>query len=266
MDVTHPATGLVPVAYKGFQARENPSTIFIASDLHTELRSSDFDAVAGFSDADILVLAGDIGNTNTKSELYRKTIESASKKYKDVVVVAGNHEYYQCQYNHKKVLKKLREIYGAFPNVHFLQQEMKIIQGIEFIGATLWTLISKESANGINDIRSQVFRTQIESVGTFIDDYRYIKNALATLPRVVVTHHLPCFRLINPRFYHCGINDAFYTNVIDEVNLRGVALWACGHTHEGAVVKYMDTKLVVNPLGYPGESKQTVFSAEVYSV
>src|SRR5690606_30137888 len=53
-----------------------------------------------------------------------------------IVYVAGNHEFYNR--THATVLKTLRAA-ASDTGVHFLDDEEVIIDGVRFLGATLWT-------------------------------------------------------------------------------------------------------------------------------
>lgn len=238
--------------------------IFICSDIHTEFGNENLK----LPNADILVLAGDIGNPLYCEKEYTTFLRNVSEQYKHVVCIAGNHEYYGCDYDMQKVQTRIRELCPS--NVHFLQREVKILEGIEFIGATLWSCITKDACPMINDFRNGVFRQYLDYVEEFIDDYRFLRNALKTpsvLPRVVCTHHLPSYLCIYPSYEDNPANSAFATNILDSVNLRGVVYWACGHTHEKRIMNYMNTTFVVNPVGYPSESRKTFFDAKtVYEI
>jgi len=99
--------------------------IHVLSDLHTEF--------AEFSppdtDAGVVVLAGDIG-------LGLGGIEWAASKFpKDpVIYVPGNHEYY----GHDVML--FEELIKQSPaNIHVLNNDKIVLDGVQFFGSTLWT-------------------------------------------------------------------------------------------------------------------------------
>jgi hypothetical protein len=53
-----------------------------------------------------------------------------------VVVIAGDREFYHG--NWKASIQYLRDEYNKFQRL-FLEQDMKVINDVTFIGATLWT-------------------------------------------------------------------------------------------------------------------------------
>lgn len=240
--------------------------IFIASDLHLEFGELTHEQ---FPNADTLILAGDIGNVFKNRNLYEMFLKECNDRYSTTILITGNHEYYGCNYDRNAVDDEITKIVKQYEKVHFLNNEVKVINGVEFIGTTLWSLIDKNGYLRINDGANSVFRNQIEYVEEFIRDYQFLKNALSKKPehpRVVITHHLPTLRLIHSRFRNSEINSAFATHIIDNLEMHFVKLWACGHTHEFQTCKYMDATLVVNPIGYPREIRETKFSTATYEI
>ena len=99
--------------------------IQIVSDLHIE--SADF--ILPSTDADVIVLAGDIG-------VGLGGLEWIVEQYidKPIIYVPGNHEFYQ----HDICL--IDKLYADAPsNIYVLNNDMVEIQGVRFLGCTLWT-------------------------------------------------------------------------------------------------------------------------------
>jgi len=243
-------------------------SVYIISDLHLEFGA---DPIQQIPQADILVLAGDVGNVKDPigCNVLSRFFKDVSTKAKDVVYVLGNHEYYGCNYDRDEVIHTIRDICKRF-GIHLLHRESEIIQGIEFIGATLWSMISQPACSMLADFPARVFRSRAEYISEFQKDHDYLMNALAShsqVPRVVVTHHLPTVHLIHPRFAgYSELNTAFYTDILSSLNLKGVKLWACGHTHEFVSYTQDDCIFVVNPVGYPGEERRTQTSKDIYNI
>jgi hypothetical protein len=72
-------------------------------------------------------------------------------------------------------------------------------------------------------------------------------------PTVVITHHLPSFRLIAPQWANSPVNAAFASDC-ESLMRYPVRLWIAGHTHTSVQRTIKDVMVGVNPLGYPGES------------
>ena len=104
--------------------------LHVLSDLHVEFSSytPDPDTVKA---ANVIVLAGDI-------YLGIKGITWARKTFPDrpIVYVAGNHEFYGRHWD--KLLDQLRKEARA-QDVYYLENESVTIDGVRFLGATLWT-------------------------------------------------------------------------------------------------------------------------------
>ena len=85
---------------------------------------------------------------------------------------------------------------------------------------------------------------------------------------VVITHHLPSYSLIAPKYKTQGqspydINQWFYCNLdslIQEHNSK-IKCWFYGHTHTPGKKNIGDTIMACNPIGYPGENRDPDFSA-----
>jgi Icc-related predicted phosphoesterase len=168
----------------------------------------------------------------------------------------------------ENLINKLK-IIADKTNTHFLDKESKIIQGIEFVGCTLWSLSTKNAYESINDSKMDVFNSHIEYIGEFIDNFRFLEKTLKTHtnhPRVVITHHLPSMRLNHEKFSTHPSNSAFSTNILDLINVHGVSYWFCGHTHEFGKIKYGDMKCIVNPVGYPHEKRVTNVNFDIYEI
>jgi predicted phosphodiesterase len=81
--------------------------------------------------ADVIVLAGDIHPAPNGIVWARQTFGD-----KPIVYVAGNHEYFDCEFEAAlQILRNAAKEHG----VHFLENDCVDIQGIRFLGCTLWT-------------------------------------------------------------------------------------------------------------------------------
>lgn len=105
--------------------------IQLLSDLHREM---DPTFSVPDTDADIIILAGDI-DVGTKGIEW--AISQALMLHKPMVYIAGNHEYYRHEYF--SLQGRMREIAESCSLVHFLECDEIIIDGVRFLGTTLWT-------------------------------------------------------------------------------------------------------------------------------
>jgi hypothetical protein len=104
--------------------------LHILSDVHLEY--SKWPDVININDidADISILAGDIGEG-------LQGLEWAMTFNRPVIYVMGNHEFYG-QRPIPELWQQARKMV-ANSNVHLLENQSIVIEGIRFIGATLWT-------------------------------------------------------------------------------------------------------------------------------
>lgn len=216
-----------------------------------------------FPKADVTVVAGDIESPG----FLRKTKGR-------VVAVMGNHEYYGKEWG-PQVLADWRQETSDLP-VHILEREVVEINGVVFLGATLWArprpenhLIVRERLNDFHCIREGEGLLRIETVVKECEkNIRWLKRQLSHhvgLGRkvVVVTHFVPADFCIHPRYKGDSINEYFSVRLDNEFRSWAMpAVWIFGHTHSSYdEIKY-GTRFVCNPLGY-SESENPEFKPDL---
>lgn len=148
--------------------------IALCSDIHLEFGSI---SLENTENADVLILSGDIcvakdlleradfnilGMTN-ESNQYHNFFQECCERFRHVIYVAGNHEHYHGDY--ATTIPTLRERLGYLVNLHILDKEFVELNGVCFVGGTLWTDMNKEDPNTLYRIKS------------YMNDYRIIKNS-----------------------------------------------------------------------------------------
>ena len=251
--------------------------MLVLSDLHVEFTGFKPAPVATAA-ADVVVLAGDI-HTGTNGILWaRQTFPD-----KPIVYVAGNHEFYGQDWD--GLLSDLRH-QAAAHDVHFLENNSVTIQGIRFLGATLWTdfeffgesrrsQMIRAAEHVMNDFRlieadplpaerNIVTTRSTRNKLTGWHTVRRHRESLAMLRSellvgdpertVVVTHHYPHKNSTAARFTNEETTAAFGSKLPNEV-LTGAKIWIHGHTHDSCDYRIGDSKrsvrVVCNPRGYP---------------
>jgi DNA repair exonuclease SbcCD nuclease subunit len=203
--------------------------------------------------ADVLVVAGDLA-------VGYRPVWSALKRFADlfkhVVYVSGNHEYYrQSMPEFDSYISR----FSSGTNIHYLNPGKVTLEGIDFIGGTLWTNFrddhfAKLAAKGmISDFRvipgfsttkcEQLFYEHLETIQLC---YSLSKNK-----KVIITHFLPTIECTAPRFINNGIVNYYFANDLGHWagNLKDTT-WMFGHTHDCVDIKLGDTRLIANPYGY----------------
>jgi predicted phosphodiesterase len=239
--------------------RENALRIHVLSDIHIEFE--DYAPVE--LDADIVVLAGDVGVKENG------VLWANNKLQCPVVYVPGNHEHFGGHL--QRTLEKMRK--AAASHVHVLDCDEVIIRGVRFLGATAWTdfastgniqkasLAAESGMQDFKSIRTGRYRKIKPSdlARKALDTRRWLKSKLATTfdgPTVIVTHHAPSLRSIQGSRYAGGVLDAAFANCWDDLMGPSVGLWLHGHTHVPVDYLLHGTRVVSNPRGYPGELVQ----------
>ena len=265
--------------------------IKLVSDLHLEF--SDI-MIPNDADYDLLILSGDImvaqdlhdhqdenvrtaamlemlGSRQLKAQRFRDFLKRCSFQFPHVIYVAGNHEFYHGKFFAS--IDHLREECAKYPNIYFLENDVKVINDIVFMGATLWTDCNKHDpftlhalADMMNDFR--IIRNDDAGYRTLkpadiADRHRktlqYFKTVMDGYPQeqkfVVVGHHTPSHLSCHPQYAHDYIMNGGYHSDLSEFILDHpqIKLWTHGHTHHPVDYVLGSTRVVCNPRGYESD-------------
>jgi Icc-related predicted phosphoesterase len=251
--------------------------IRILSDLHLEF-SDRFPPLSWpMPDADVVVLAGDIDNGTRAIDWAEQVFPTLP-----VLYVPGNHEFYDRDIIAARDALKRRA--ADSPNLRLLDDGECVIDGVRFLGSTLWTDFAvygegetgramAESQRYVTDFRA--IRHGAEGLLTPAQTVEFHRQAVAFLEArtsatfpgrtVVVTHHAPHTGSIHPKWGNTLVNAAF---VSDLTRLLGnPVLWIHGHTHDSFDYRAKGTRIVANPMGYrfsrrprtPGQTPAVTF-------
>jgi predicted phosphodiesterase len=212
----------------------------VCSDVHLDygdISPSEFSKVVD-PQAEILVLAGDIGNPFT--EIYEQFIRYCSENFKCVLYVAGNHEYYKHKNAIAQTNYQINNVLHRFSNVHFLNNKIFEYEGITFVGTTLWSHIGDEMGPAklyyMNDFRSITGFSPVVSNYLFKSNLSFITSALDKYENcIVITHHGPSMKCISSEYLGDKLNCCFATDLeylFEHPHIRG---WIYGHTHHNVV-------------------------------
>ncbi|HYN54226.1 MAG TPA: metallophosphoesterase, partial [Methylotenera sp.] len=229
--------------------------ILILSDLHLEFASF----TPSSDEVDVVILAGDIWQKDMGIYWARDTWPNA-----EIIYIAGNHEFYGSDRN--AVLSLLRSA-AEDTDVHFLDDNEVVINGVRFLGATLWTdfllfgltrqeLCMNAGREGINDfsviIENGILFTPGDAVRICNTSIRWLKSKLIDTSyegkTVVITHHLPSMLSVADRYKNDILSACFASN-LDEL-FGHSELWVHGHTHDSFDYIENGTRVICNPRGY----------------
>jgi predicted phosphodiesterase len=232
--------------------------IQLLSDLHINFSNVDLDC----SDADVLIIAGDLSNDTDEivQWMERKIPDNV-----DVVYVLGNHEY-----ERKKFWYYADELKGKLShlsNVHVLQNDIWEKDGVRFVGTTLWSDFRSyghmwTSSSCKEEAREKIIDFKIiegkngvltpnESVEANEIARAFIKKSTKEFfdgKTVVVTHFLPSIKCVDKMYLDNKIN-AYYASNLEE-EMENVDVWCFGHTHKSVKMNINGTDLHCNPRGY----------------
>lgn len=229
----------------------------LISDLHLEFYESSGRSVVenlDVEDADVVVIAGDLCPLNI---LPFSIMNLLSDKCNQLIYVMGNHEHYHSSlYN---ALAKFEEIDNRYSNIHCLQNKEVTIGDVSFAGTTLWYKIDTETptySNLMNDFHAiPLFNDWINSSDKIAR--RFLAN---TESDVWVTHHLPSWQAVHPKYEGSCLNRFFVNNIEDLIAEKNPQLLLHGHTHEPFAYMVNNTEVYCNPMGYPSELAKKTYS------
>jgi predicted phosphodiesterase len=246
---------------------------YLASDIHNEFSVFNFPVLENESEM-TLVLAGDIFVVKKPANGIA-FLTNVSGRFKNVIVIAGNHEFYGGG-SLVRTPVKIREIVAEFPNVHFLDNTSVVLDGIRFFGSVFWTdfhdsdpvvkLLAGGQMNDYNQIRtgtvSEPYMKKVSTNDIQLENLHARRVLLKELEEakvagqrcVVVTHHSPHV-LSRSAEYQTGLLDYAYfnTGLEDLILDYSPPFWLHGHTHAKADYMIGDTRVVCNPRGYSND-------------
>lgn len=230
----------------------------ILSDLHLSCGAVEVPR----NDADVVILAGDIARP-------KEAVSWALELAKPVLYVAGNHEFYGASIN--GVADELKQL-CAGTDIHVLDNDQVTIEGVRFLGTTLWTdfmLWTGDQERTLAMLEAQRFMrdfskihvdgpaprlfTPDDAAALCRADAQWLENRLAEPhagPTVVITHHAPSRQSIHSRFAGSRLNGCFVSDLQHLVDGQRVQLWVHGHTHDSFDYLLHGTRVVCNPRGY----------------
>ncbi|WP_103028429.1 metallophosphoesterase [Salinibacter altiplanensis] len=228
--------------------------------------------------ADVIVVAGD-AHRRTKSIRWMRAVFPQ----RPVVCVAGNHEFYDGCF--ESTLHALRQAAddpsaaarkGTNPSgVYFLERDEIVLGGLRILGCTFWTdfgLFEGRRPRAVRACRANVddyrrihllrARRPLRPRDTarlHQTSVRWLQRRLADSPSgvratIVLTHHPPSPRSVDPRYPHSLTSAAFVAREGPLVEASGAPLWVHGHVHASFDYRLGDTRVLANPQGHGTEN------------
>lgn len=243
--------------------------IQIASDIHVEFPQNYYEIMNTLQPtADILVIAGDLcpfkenARDFYSSEIYPESLTAmefinwANKKWKRIIRLTGNHEYWRNRI-HKDAYKRVNG------NCITLDQGVIKFDDVTFICATGWGTFKQkdhEVLKNLNFIDYELIHNMnyemYRDLG--LKHRKFIMDSVrkATGKVVIVTHHMPSAKLIDPEFKQYWDSNPFFAMDYDDFLLKyqdKIDCWIYGHSHRFRDEIINGVRTVRNPFSYPRE-------------
>lgn len=228
-------------------------SVQVVSDLHLDLNrvSKPSDVITPSSE--YLICAGDIAEI--RSEKFPEFLMWASKNFRRVFFVPGNHEFYGMSL--WKGRKRLHDLVKHLPNVVIMEcTEATLSSTWKILGCTLWSELGEKHDDswtyGFSDFHQIDGMTPSIYRSLHSNDLKWLTSRLQNKQPgeklLVVTHHAPLTRGTSAPQYENSpdrlTNRFFSTDLSRLVNMADA--WIYGHTH----FTRHETTPFSNPLGY----------------
>ena len=252
--------------------------IAYCSDLHLEFKTAE---IKNTDNADVLILAGDIFTTyellpyDDESYFFHKSIrihtflQNCCKEFNHVIMTCGNHESYN--FDIDKTTSEIKRHLKYLKNFYILDNSCITVEDVIFVGGTMWSDMNGEDLETLHDIKSLMndFRiikkgkyrhTPEDALDSFKETTDYI-DLMSTIHKdekiVVVTHHAPSFRSVDPIYKDSTImNGGFCSNLENFIKDRkNIKVCVHGHLHYKSDYMIGECNVLCNPRGYIGKEK-----------
>ena len=246
--------------------------LHVVSDIHLEFGELKYTPPA----CDVIICAGDI-QPGVEGLIWMAEIYGTSTGM-PVIFTPGNHEYWDRAFvMHNDMMRAAAEGHG----IHFLLNDEVVIDGVRFLGCTLWTDLNLLGDQPLALVRAMTDTKDYFNIGhtasvplqpfhTLAEHEKsleFLTDALNTPfdgKTVVVTHHAPSEQSCFPNFRRNAANYNYASNLDRFVEVMAPELWCHGHVHQNQDYTIGTTRIVCNPRGYddfepnPGFDSQLV--------
>jgi 3',5'-cyclic AMP phosphodiesterase CpdA len=252
--------------------------IHYLSDLHLESQAWS----RALPHGDLLVIAGDLGHARcftapdtdryaaAQRDRMARFAETAVAQFAHVVLVAGNHDHYDGVFDDTVAL-----FARHLPGVTVLDDDALEIGDVRLFGTTLWSDFEggdadamKRAAKGCGEfffVKRRVAGEKDETLARFrppdaLAAHRKARAALEAFlaqptqrKTVVVSHHAPSLKGLNPLHAGNGLDGAYATPLDALIEASGIHTWIHGHTHIRRTYRIGDTTVRANCRGFDGK-------------
>jgi predicted phosphodiesterase len=255
--------------------------IAVYSDLHDDFGVPFIIPSEVIDEVDVVILAGDIGTIHSVAAHVLRLDGTGV----EIIYVTGNHEYYHTTIDDMDA--KLVALEVVHPHFNYLTEHTpsRIIDGVAFVGSTLWT--DYKFGNVLNAMDKACGRLPSRD-GFAMADYRYIGKPASggITPEDILEIHNAQLSVINSELDRLGADESVHAIVgvshhgisrdsisvqyasaelnfcfiseLDEFvgSFDKLKFWVHGHVHQCFDYMIGDCNVVVNPRGYMRANRQ----------
>jgi Icc-related predicted phosphoesterase len=221
---------------------------------------------------EIVVVAGDICVGLVRAiEILRRAFPAPT----EIVMVAGNHELWSKTHAFAEHVG-LGRTAAALHGIYLLENDVAVVRGIRFLGATLWSdydlhgpelreAAMRAAAGFMLDHKRikwsrdpwERFRPA-EARSLHLRSRKFFEEELVKPhhgPTVCISHHAMSANAIAPAFRDEILSAAYASEMQPMIDRFQPDLVVTGHTHYGIDLKRGLTRMLSNPAGYADENR-----------
>lgn len=266
----------------------------LVSDVHLEFARDPMKIIHGLlrpldTDSDTyLFVCGDLYPHKTRDETGFIALEEWSKRFKYVIYVCGNHEYYGGVI--EDINERIKYEVKHLKNVIFLNNNSFTIDDVSIFGSTFWSPLTShpvdsytikkllndflmirhriEDEDGIEQYKQLLLPARYTEMfyEAVVHYYEWISQSKARI-NIVLSHHgpselstLPQFRFAEDRETQL-LNQCYYFDAKNILPMFDkVDLFCHGHVHNSVDYKIGNTRVLTNPYGYVGHALNYKFN------
>lgn len=220
--------------------------------------------------SNVLVIAGDLGHDNNQNFEFLKCMKT---KYKYILLVAGNHDYYlenstaRFKYKKASILRwnEMKSLGHSLEGIHYLEGEKITINGTTFGGTGMWydfsygiqvlnqsvTQMLDAWNNGMND-EKYIFGSPRRPLDWFYSEKKRLEDIIFNSD-VIITHVGPDWSRIPNKYKLDKLTGCYYFDGQEYLKQCEGKIWCFGHAHYHYSYIKQGCWLINNALGYPNE-------------
>lgn len=229
--------------------------LWIASDIHLEVRK---DFIAGKQrpdDFDVLIVAGDVMDGDVV-----RGVETTAAMAGDrpAIYVAGNH----CHWGHSfQVVQELGSKAAAHTGVHFLQNRTVEIDGVIFFGATLWEPMRRDPCAprpDLSAIMSGLERDPVPHSALPVNEPLFVQGPGVMDRRAKIRDLQREFETSREAIKKSAANVivTHYPPTNDLLLETDAPIWIHGHEHRVRDEVINGTRILANAIGMASENRK----------